>query len=170
MASRAIARAQFHGRCRLGPFGRLYQSLWTHQEVGFASARDVPIVPILNGEVPSGFLAQIQGFPWQAGQEAQLAPSILDRLNQSEALQPKLGEGLANALKHSESYQENDRVVAALLKLSAFQRAGVARYKFGPLFQRSSSSKRRGRAAFRIARPLGIRVNLIAANASAERR
>jgi hypothetical protein len=91
------------------------QSPWTNQEVGFALAREVPIVPILNGEVPSGFLAQIQGFSWQAGQEAQVARSIFERLNQHEALQPKLSEGLANALKHSESYPETDRIVAALL-------------------------------------------------------
>ena len=92
------------------------QSPWANQEVGFALARDVPIVAILNGEAPSGFLAQVQGFRWQVGQEAQLVQSILNRLNQWEDIQPKLGEGLANALKRSDSYQESDRIVAALSK------------------------------------------------------
>jgi hypothetical protein len=90
------------------------QSPWTNQEVGYALARDVPIVPIINSEVPAGFLAQIQGFRWQAGQEAQLARNVFQRLNLNDALQPKLGEGLANMLKRSGSYGESDRIVDAL--------------------------------------------------------
>ncbi len=95
------------------------QSPWTNQEVGFALARDVPIVCILNGEPPEGFL-NVQGFPWQAGQEAQLAQSIFDRLNQNGTLQPKLSEGLASALKRSESYPESDRIVRALSNCQRF--------------------------------------------------
>ena len=96
------------------------QSAWTNQEVGYALARDVPIVPILNGDVPAGFLSQIQGFRWQAGQEAQLARTIFARLNLNEALQPKLGEGLANMLKRSGSYGESDRIVDALSMCQRF--------------------------------------------------
>jgi hypothetical protein len=96
------------------------QSAWANQEIGFALARDVPIEPIQNGELPTGFLAQIQGHFWQVGQERQLVQSIFTSLNQRESLWPKLGEGPANALKASHSYAESDRIVAVLLNCRRF--------------------------------------------------
>ena len=37
-----------------------YSSSWTDQEVGFALARGIPIIPINAGQIPSGFIAKYQ--------------------------------------------------------------------------------------------------------------
>lgn len=41
------------------------RSDWTDQEVGFAIGRDVPVVPVMRGSTPYGFLSSIQGVNWK---------------------------------------------------------------------------------------------------------
>jgi hypothetical protein len=44
------------------------ESEWADQEVGFALARGIPVLPVSAGKAPYGFLGHIQGVPW--GDEA----------------------------------------------------------------------------------------------------
>jgi hypothetical protein len=37
---------------------------WTDQEVGFALARSIPVIPVQAGKAPYGFLGHIQGVSW----------------------------------------------------------------------------------------------------------
>lgn len=51
-------------------------SEWTDQEVGFALARGIPVLPVNAGKPPYGFLGHIQAVPW--GEESREG-SLLNR-------------------------------------------------------------------------------------------
>ncbi len=89
-------------------------SFWCNQEMGYAVARGVPIIPIMDGEEPCGFPDDIQGFRLRAGQETALADAVLRRLDQADRIPSRVGEALAKALKHVGSFGRSDEMIERL--------------------------------------------------------
>ncbi len=60
------------------------QSEWTGQEIGYALARDVPVIPIRHGSDPFGFIGKYQAVNWQGGAYGDLAAQIFGLILASE--------------------------------------------------------------------------------------
>lgn len=84
------------------------QSPWCGQEVGYALARNVPVMPIRAGEDPSGFISAIQAIPWNAQHVNDAQELVLRQLRHHPAARIKLGEALARQLKRSVSFDRTD--------------------------------------------------------------
>ncbi|RTL71484.1 MAG: toll/interleukin-1 receptor domain-containing protein [Hyphomicrobiales bacterium] len=91
---------------------------WTAQEVGFAFGKGVPVVSILAGENPTGFLEQWQGIRGVVNSEdtaRNIAESVFERLSAADAAKEPLSEGLAPRLKFAGSFDAagfiSDRLV-----------------------------------------------------------
>lgn len=89
-------------------------SFWCNQEVGYAVARSVPIIPIMHGEEPCGFPDDIQGFRLRAGEETALAEAVLNGLDQADRIPGRVGEALSKALKHVGSFGRSDEMIERL--------------------------------------------------------
>lgn len=102
-------RAEIIGALRTCDFVIAYltvdwnESAWTNQEVGMAMALDKPVVSVMAGCDPVGFMSVNQGIPHVDGQKAPaLAPEILAALANTHA---KVGaEVLVNALVNAGSF------------------------------------------------------------------
>lgn len=81
-------------------------SAFCNQEVGFALAREVPVVSLMDGEAPSGFISEIQGFPLRPGREGELAQQILELVKQR--IPGRYGEACAQTLAHARNFAHAD--------------------------------------------------------------
>lgn len=62
------------------------ESNWTDQEVGFALARRVPILPVSRGIDPYGFIAKIQALKWSEGGANPVALKVMEMALQHNEL------------------------------------------------------------------------------------
>lgn len=84
------------------------ESEWTGQEIGFAIARSVPMIPVRHGSDPFGFIGRYQALNWQGGAYSDLAARIFELMLDSE--QPALRElgtnAYVNAVSNASSFAE----------------------------------------------------------------
>lgn len=89
-------------------------SAYCNQEVGFAHGRGVPIVSLMDGEAPCGFISEAQGFPHR---EDDAATFIVKALSVIANRAPgRLSEATAGALKRADSYGRADKLTDQLLE------------------------------------------------------
>jgi hypothetical protein len=97
-----------------------HASNWCDQEVGFAMARRVPIIPIELGVLPYGFMGKFQAMRGLKSTDSELADAISDRLATLPATKTKMTEGTVNALERSYSYARTRHIYARLTQLDGF--------------------------------------------------
>ena len=89
------------------------QSDWTDQEVGFAVAANVPIVPIRMGRNPYGFIEKYQAFP-TGDFNSSIAVSVLRFALEDEKLKAEATDVLIFALRHSSNFDASKRLAPQL--------------------------------------------------------
>jgi hypothetical protein len=89
-------------------------SVWCGQEVGFALGRNVVVVPVTAGEIPSGFVAEIQAFGWNPADAQAGATRVVQHLKGDDRSAIALGNGIAHKLKFAGSYNTSDFLVGQL--------------------------------------------------------
>lgn len=82
------------------------ESRWTDQEVGYALALRVKILPVKFTEDPHGFIARYQAIPGWDREPAVLADAIFEALLADDATRQKATDGLIAALCDSMSYNQ----------------------------------------------------------------
>ena len=79
------------------------ESDWTDQEVGFALARKVPILPVNRGKVPYGFIAKIQALNWSVPSADPVALRIMEMALGSDELNSKAKDAYIGAVSEAPS-------------------------------------------------------------------
>lgn len=95
-------------------------SKWTGQEIGFAVARGVPIVPVRLGMDPYGFIAKQQALSGSLGDADGLASSIVDVLITHRFTRVVMRESLVAALEAVRTANAAEAVSAKLDRLADF--------------------------------------------------
>jgi hypothetical protein len=97
-----------------------HESGWCDQEVGFALARRVPVLPIALEIMPYGFMEKLQAArcepsdpPWKVAQK------LLQWLSRTPSAQTAMAEGLVTAFERSKSYDNTRRVFNMLQNIPA---------------------------------------------------
>jgi hypothetical protein len=101
---------------------------WTAQEVGFAFGKGVPVVSVLAGENPTGFLEQYQGIRGVVNSEESardMAENVFERLAAAEVAKEPLSEGLASRLKFAGSFEGAGFIMAKLIEAGRFSQRAV---------------------------------------------
>jgi hypothetical protein len=94
-------------------------SEWCGQEVGFALGRKVPVIPIMAGELPYGFLGPFQAIKWTEATNARAVDAVFSSLVANRGIAEVVGEALARKLKFAGSWD------AARSLIELLQRCGV---------------------------------------------
>ena len=103
-----------------------HQSAWTNQEVGYAVAREVPVVPVRLGSDPAGFIGGIQGVPGAGKTAAQLAHTILETMLRGRGELRDLGkEAFISAVSTSRSWNHSNLLAKLLPCIDALASAQV---------------------------------------------
>lgn len=89
---------------------------WTDQEVGFALGRGIPVVAVMAGATPHGFLSDRQGIPHP---DDERAPALATKIIQAlQVMDPRFGGMvLSRALLNAGSFDGARDVVRALLEV-----------------------------------------------------
>lgn len=101
---------------------------WTAQEVGFAFGKGVPVVSVLAGENPSGFLEQWQGIRGVVNSEEtarDIAESVFERLAAADAAKEPLSDGLASQLKFAGSWDTASLIMGRLVEVGRFSQSAA---------------------------------------------
>lgn len=85
------------------------QSSWTDQEVGYVLPRKVPIIPLMMGEHPYGFMSRWQGARCEGSSAPEVAKIIYDTLLGHPTTHAKLEKAVLASLRDSESFAEAKR-------------------------------------------------------------
>ena len=95
-------------------------SKWCDQEVGFAYARKIPIVPVKfeKPQDPHGFMGQYQAVQAFNQTIPELAKEITELLKTKTTIQAKWPNPLVKRLKESKSYRESNQISKEILALS----------------------------------------------------
>lgn len=80
------------------------ESNWTDQEVGFAVARGVLILPVSRGIDPYGFIGKIQALRWSASSAFPVAHEVMILALKSDKLKSRAKRAFIEALAKSESW------------------------------------------------------------------
>ena len=84
-----------------------HESLWCDQEVGFALARRVPVLPISFDIMPYGFISKFQLQKGTGKTPGQLADAITDWLIATPTAQAAMTEGIVTAFKRRPQLRPN---------------------------------------------------------------
>jgi hypothetical protein len=91
------------------------ESGWCDQEVGFALARRIPVLPLSIDIIPYGFMAKLQAANCRPDDKAPvIAERILKWLLKTPSAQTAMTEGLVTALERSGSYDQTRKIFSHL--------------------------------------------------------
>lgn len=85
-------------------------SSWTDQEVGFALARNVPVLPVDRGLVPYGFISKYQALRWNRSDAFPVAKEILEMALKNDGLETYAKTAFIEAVGRAESWAEANRL------------------------------------------------------------
>src|SRR5437763_5149534 len=88
-----------------------HESKWCDQEVGFALARRVPVLPLNFGINPYGFMAKFQADKCEGRRPWEIGRKIIEWLSRAPAAQTALTEAVTGALERSASFDQTRRVL-----------------------------------------------------------
>jgi hypothetical protein len=104
-----------------------HESSWCDQEVGFALARRVPLLPLNYGVNPYGFMGKFQADRCSSRSEWEVANRIVEWLITTPAAQAAMSEALVWALENSYSYNLTRRIMPLLQRMSSYTPAQLER-------------------------------------------
>lgn len=108
---------------------RFETSKWTGQEIGFAVARGVPIIPIRLGMDPYGFIAKQQALSGSLADSAVLASGIVDVLINHRSTRVVIRDALVAALETAPTTDAAEVVSAKLGRFADFTSEQLARLR-----------------------------------------
>lgn len=79
------------------------ESDWTDQEVGFALATEVPILPVHRGKVPYGFIGKYQAFKWSGPSASSVATETFKTALNSDELNSDAKDAFIAAVSGAKS-------------------------------------------------------------------
>jgi len=92
------------------------RSRWCDQEVGFAVARSILVVPVKLEEDPYGFIGKYQAINFRSGESVRtVAGAVFDALAKSDLTASAMAPSIVHRYEHSHSF-ENTRQAFALLQ------------------------------------------------------
>lgn len=91
------------------------KSSWCDQEIGYCLARGIPVVPLLHGSMPHGFIGKFQGLRTEGQSAWIIAPNLFRILASHEALQEKMIWPVIQRYVHSPNF-DGTREAFDLLK------------------------------------------------------
>jgi len=97
-----------------------HSSNWTDQEIGFALARRVLVIPIRLGMDPYGFVARHQAIKGQISNPSGMANDIFHALLSNQQTQRQMREALVTKFETSWSFQEAKNNMAILEDAKSF--------------------------------------------------
>jgi hypothetical protein len=92
-----------------------HESLWTDQEVGYAIARRVVMIPVRLPNTPYGFMGAHQGLPGRLDDPERMAVSMARLLLRRPSTRPLMADALVGALEKANSF-DHARTVTNLLE------------------------------------------------------
>lgn len=92
-------------------------SPWTDQEVGIVYGRGVPVLPLMLGQTPYGFMGKFQGLRGDHAEE--VANEVLSAILRQDSAWPKLAEAMVNQVEDAGSYDDAKLAVAQMRRLPA---------------------------------------------------
>lgn len=104
-----------------------HESRWTDQEIGFALARGIPVIPVRLGMDPYGFIGKIQGLPGRFDAPAALASNLVDLIQKDKRTTSTMAEALVVALETAGSFLAAKAVVGKIEKQPSFTPEQLAR-------------------------------------------
>ena len=102
-------------------------SFWCDQEVGWALARQRPILPLNYGTNPYGFLGQYQAQRCESASTTQVANFVMDWLIKTPSLHGRLAHSLVDALVNSHSWDFTRRVAPLLERIEVIDNDDLTR-------------------------------------------
>jgi hypothetical protein len=104
------------------------ESDWCDQEVGFALARRVPILPLAIDVMPYGFMGKLQAARCRSDDSApKIAERILRWLLKTPATQTAMTDGLVTAFERSGSFSDTRSIYNLLVEMPVFTPAQLQR-------------------------------------------
>jgi hypothetical protein len=86
-----------------------YHSPWANQEVGFALARGIPIVPIHAGEIPCGFIARYQALKYDEPEGTNTCKALANIIVKQRQLRSLFLDKVIENFGKSDSFTEAAR-------------------------------------------------------------
>jgi hypothetical protein len=102
-------------------------SAWCDQEIGYALARKVPILPVAIDLMPYGFLGKVQAYKAGGQIPTQVAAHIVKWLASKPSAHTALTEGLVGALEDARSYDHTRAVFTLLQQMPSLTPAQMQR-------------------------------------------
>ncbi len=96
------------------------ESAWCDQEVGYALARRVPVLPVGIDLLPYGFMGKLQAAKCSDEGAPRVAEKVLQWLLRTPSAQSAMTEGLVAAFERSSSYEITRKVIGMLEKMPTF--------------------------------------------------
>lgn len=95
------------------------QSEYCDQEVGFAMGRGLPIIAVMQGAAPHGFVSKWQGLPGEEGEGAatRLGTGIYEILAEHEKSRAKMAAATVNRYSNSTSFENAKANTRRLMKI-----------------------------------------------------
>lgn len=91
------------------------KSSWCDQEIGYCLARGIPVIPLLHGSMPHGFIGKFQGLRTEGQSAWGIAPSLFKILASHEGLREKMVWPIIQRYVHSQNF-DGTREAFELLK------------------------------------------------------
>jgi hypothetical protein len=96
-----------------------HASKWTDQEIGFALARNVYVLPIRKGQDPYGFIGEVQGIQGEGKSVLAVADEVFLALTRHHRTRERMHEVLV------ETFEESAAGYQAVGTLKLIERAGT---------------------------------------------
>ena len=94
------------------------KSTWANQEIGFATAREMPVVPICLGSLPHGLIGKYKGFDGRGKTAAQISNEVFpEMLRASEPLKSLAKQAFVVAVKYSQRYDQSNYLARLFLEI-----------------------------------------------------
>ncbi len=98
-----------------------HESDWTDQELGFALARRVPIIPINHGRKPYGFIGKYQAITYKEDLAIEIAKTFL----QKEETKDKIMNSYISAVKNCPHYDHGNKLAKLLPEIKKLDEKGI---------------------------------------------
>ena len=86
------------------------ESDWTDQEVGFALATEVPILPVDRGKVPYGFIGKYQAFKWSGASASSVATETFKTALKSDELNSDAKDAFIAAVSGAKNFAKAEEL------------------------------------------------------------
>lgn len=97
-----------------------HESYWCDQEVGYALARRVPVLPINIDIMPYGFMGKLQAVKCQEDSALQIAWKIVQWLVRTPATHAPIAAGLVTCFEGARSYDMTRRIYGLIEQLPSY--------------------------------------------------